>query len=350
MKIIAEEALKMLRLGVSFSQATILSSSGSTPRGAGSCMLIRPDGGSVGTVGGGILEASIQNAAVEVIREKTARIMDFELDGNDAAAAGMICGGRAKVLIDFIDAGNGDNLTFFEQLFDAASVGARSWVATLIPESGTLLPRNQCIILSDGSIAGSDGFDRDAVEKLSARESSYDIFTRLEHWQVYLQPVGTNGTAYVFGAGHCGEKLVHMLHIVGFNTVIIDDREEFANALRFPDADEILVPAVMDRPFDEIRFNMECYIVIVTRGHLHDETVLRRALRTDAGYIGMIGSRSKRETIYDHLRADGFTDADIARIYSPIGLPIGAETPEEIAVSITAEMIQVRAEKKAGQK
>jgi xanthine dehydrogenase accessory factor len=151
-------------------------------------------------------------------------------------------------------------------------------------------------------------------------------------------------------AGHCGEKLVHMLHIVGFNTVIIDDREEFANALRFPDADEILVPDEMDRPFDEILFNRECYIVIVTRGHLHDETVLRAPLRTDAFYIGMIGSRKKRETIYDHLRADGYTEADIARVYSPIGLPIGAETPEEIAVSITAEMIRVRAEKKAGQK
>ncbi len=198
MKIIAEEALKMLRSGVSFSQATILSSSGSTPRGAGSCMLIRPDGTIVGTVGGGILEASIQKAAVAVIREKTARIMDFELDGNDAAAVGMICGGHAKVLIDFIDAGNGDNLTFYEQLFDTASAGARSWVATLIPESGALLPRNQCIILSDGSIAGSEGFDREAVEMLGAREGSYDIFTRLEHWQVYLQPIGTNGTAYVF--------------------------------------------------------------------------------------------------------------------------------------------------------
>ncbi len=102
----------------------------------------------------------------------------------------------------------------------------------------------------------------------------------------------------------------------------------------------------MTQPFDTLELGADSYIVIVTRGHMHDELVLRKALRTKAGYVGMIGSKKKRETIYQHLLSDGYTPADIARVHSPIGLPIGAETPEEIAVSITAELIQFRAQKK----
>jgi xanthine dehydrogenase accessory factor len=124
---------------------------------------------------------------------------------------------------------------------------------------------------------------------------------------------------------------------------VIDDRDEFANSERFPQADRIVAKVVSDN-LDEFNIDRYSYIVIVTRGHLNDEHVLALSLKTDAGYIGMIGSRSKREGVYRNLRAKGFTDADIARVYSPIGIPIGADTPEEIAVSIAAEMIKARKE------
>jgi xanthine dehydrogenase accessory factor len=124
--------------------------------------------------------------------------------------------------------------------------------------------------------------------------------------------------------------------------VVIDDRPDFADPANFPEAEKVLqypFEGVLERiPVDESSF-----VIIVTRGHLHDKTVLEQSLRTKAGYIGMIGSRRKKAMIYEKLLEEGFTRQDLDRVYAPIGLDIGAETPEEIAVSIVAELIQVRA-------
>jgi xanthine dehydrogenase accessory factor len=346
MKKIAEAALAALRSGVSFAQAVVLESSGSTPREAGSAMLILPDKTIAGTIGGGVLEASTVRTAMKVIADRKASVVEFVLEEKGAAAIGAVCGGRAKVLVDFIDAGDGNNLTYFEQLLNAAHSNERSHIAALLPDSGALAQRNVCLILPDGALVGAEVFGSDIHTYLKTGQG-YDIFTKLEKYAAYLFPVGSDGTVYIFGAGHCGEKLAHIVHTVGFETVVIDDRAEFANKSRIPEADGLLVPKKLDEPFDSISFGPDSYIVIVTRGHMHDEVVLRRALRTKAGYIGMIGSRKKRETIYKHLLDEGFTQADIDRVYSPIGIDIKAETPEEIAVSITAELIRVRAEKKA---
>jgi xanthine dehydrogenase accessory factor len=346
MKTIAEAALQMLRSGTGFALAIVLESSGSTPREAGSAMLIRPDKTLAGTVGGGVLEAHTIRAALKSIAEQKAAVVEYVLEEKGAAAIGAVCGGIAKVLLDYIDAVDPSNMEFFEQLLKATGQNQRSHLAALIPSSGALSRRNTCLILSDGTLVGAEVFGADILARLRSGRGSYDVFTTLENFAAYLFTVGSDGTVYIFGAGHCGEKLAHVVHTIGFRTVVIDDRSEFANAARIPDADEILVPNRLDGPFDGIEFGPDSYIVIVTRGHMQDELVLRRALRTNAGYVGMIGSRKKRETIYSHLLSDGYTQEDIDRVYSPIGLDISAETPEEIAVSITAELIRVRAEKK----
>ncbi len=345
MKQIAEAAVQMLKSGKSFAQATVLESSGSTPREAGSCMLIRQDKTIVGTVGGGVLEANVVKAALRAISEKRAAVVDYVLEEKGAAAIGAVCGGEAKVLIDYISSDDSGNAVFFEQLLKAAYSNQRSHLAALIPDSDKLSQRNVCLILSDETLVGAEVFGPDILSHLRSGTGGYDVFTNLEHYSAHLFPVGSDGTVYIFGAGHCGEKLAHIVHTVGFETVVIDDRSEFANSGRFPEADDIIVPKKLDEPFNAISFGQDSYIVIVTRGHVHDEIVLRGALKTNAGYIGMIGSRKKRETIYQHLLDDGFTQADIKRVYSPIGISIGAETPEEIAISITAELIRVRAEK-----
>jgi xanthine dehydrogenase accessory factor len=346
MKIIAETALRLLKNGESFAQATILTSSGSTPREPGAAMLIRRDGSIVGTVGGGVLEAHILKTAKRVIDTGIATVEEYLLEESGAAAIGAICGGRAQTLIEFIDANDVRNTAYFEQLFKACAAEKQSFIAALIPHSIST-PRCECLILSDGTFVGSERYDRQLLDQLWPIPDLDDDSLSLDDTEVYLFPVGSDGTVYIFGAGHCGEKLAHVLHTVGFGTVVIDDRADFANSARFPDADEILVPESMTAPFDTLAFGADSYIVIVTRGHVHDELVLRKALKTQAGYVGMIGSRKKRETIYQHLLADGFTSEDIQRVHSPIGLPIGAESPEEIAVSITAELIQFRAARKA---
>ena len=131
--------------------------------------------------------------------------------------------------------------------------------------------------------------------------------------------------------------------MVGFRVVVIDDRPEFANRERFPEADEVMArdfPAA----FQQLTANRASYIAIVTRGHLQDETVLEWAVRTDAAYIGMIGSRKKNQTVFSHLKAKGIPEKRLKQVHAPIGLNIDAKTPEEIAVSIVAEIIKARRE------
>jgi len=132
---------------------------------------------------------------------------------------------------------------------------------------------------------------------------------------------------------------------LGFRTTVLDDREEFASRERFPSPVEVVVLEDFSDCLSKCPIDEESYLVIVTRGHLHDKAVLSQALRTRAGYIGMIGSKRKRDSIYRALLDEGFSRDDLGRVHSPIGLDIGAETPEEIAVSIAAELIQVRSRK-----
>ncbi|NLM83663.1 MAG: XdhC family protein [Clostridiales bacterium] len=345
MRKIAEEALSLLRGGRSFAMAVVLESSGSTPRDPGAAMLICPDGAITGTIGGGVLEAHVIKDAKKAIAEKRAMVCEYALETSGDDAIGAICGGRAKTLIDYIDAADPSSLSYFEALFNAASGPDVSVLAVLASAGAPLSARNQCLIRPDGTVAGGEVFDEETLAMLLKDHKGAGT-GKIREKDVYFFPVGTAGTVYIFGAGHVGQKLAKIVRTVAFRTVVIDDRAEFASRARFPDADEIIVPVKMDAPFDTLSFGPDSYIVIVTRGHAHDEVVLTRALRTDAGYIGMIGSKKKRERLYENLLQKGFTQEDIARVHSPIGLDIGAETPEEIAVSITAELIAVRAAKK----
>ncbi|KLI60381.1 XdhC family protein [Brachyspira hyodysenteriae] len=148
---------------------------------------------------------------------------------------------------------------------------------------------------------------------------------------------------YIFGGGHVSYDLVEVLYKLGFNCIVIDDREEFANKDRFPSASKIIVEDY-ESVFNKIDIRDKDYIVIVTRGHSHDYIVEKNALKTNALYIGMIGSKNKIKTLHDRLKnEENYTDEMILRVHAPIGIPIGAETTEEIAISIAAELILVRA-------
>jgi xanthine dehydrogenase accessory factor len=158
-----------------------------------------------------------------------------------------------------------------------------------------------------------------------------------------VEPTVLPGTVYLFGAGHVSRPVAELASVVDFQTVVLDDRAEFSNAERFPKADQIKVIPSFHQAFEGLDIDRDSYVVILTRGHLHDKTVLEQALKSNAGYIGMIGSRRKRDLIYQELLGKGFAKNELERVCAPIGLAIGAETPEEIAVSIVAELIQVRA-------
>ena len=161
--------------------------------------------------------------------------------------------------------------------------------------------------------------------------------------EVLVEPIFSEPTVFIFGAGHVSQQLASLAKRVSFRIVVIDDREMFANRERFPEADEVIV-SEFEKSFDHLTIDDSSYIVIVTRGHLYDGTVLEKAVKTDARYIGMIGSRKKIHTLYLNLMEKGISKGTLDRVYAPIGIDINSETPEEIAVSIVAQLIKVRGE------
>ena len=333
--------------------ATICDHSGSTPRSTGAKMAILPDGSIAGTIGGGSAEGQVIQTAPEIFKNKCGRVQPFHLTGKDAAATDMICGGELNVFLEYL-APNKENLQVFQAAWTALNKGKS---ATLITDVSQLESDNpetpwtwQRWVMTEGDVP--DGLPRPSEEIMNMARDSFHrplgaATLDVERSRILFEDLLVPGTVYVAGAGHVSLFTAALAAKVGFNTVIFDDREEFANKERFPDIDKVLVLKDFDRCLEAFTFDEDSYLLIITRGHLHDKTVLRQALRTPLGYIGMIGSRSKRDKLYRELLDTGFTQADLDRVYSPIGLPIGADTPEEIAVSIVGELIKVRAQRRA---
>jgi xanthine dehydrogenase accessory factor len=162
----------------------------------------------------------------------------------------------------------------------------------------------------------------------------------------YVEKLASSATVYVFGCGHVGQALVPVLEKVGFRCVALDDRPDFANRTLFPDADEVKV-IDLEHISDSVTIGPEDYVVVMTRGHMFDTIVQAQALRTPCCYIGVIGSHHKKAGVFQKLREMGFTDTDLERITTPIGLEIAAETPAEISISIAAQLIELRARRNA---
>ena len=204
----------------------------------------------------------------------------------------------------------------------------------------------RCLIHEDGTISGDMVCPSGLIDTVSRwrGKERYPVLLTIEGRNYLVEPSFVPGTVYLFGAGHVSQQVVPLARLVDFRTVVMDDRSEFANRERFPIADEILTLSSFDNSMRDLNMGEDSYIVIVTRGHLHDKTVLEQALRTNARYIGMIGSRTKRDRIYGELEAQGFTAKDVARVHAPIGTKIRAETPEEIGISIVGELILARSE------
>lgn len=329
-------AVSLLKQGESFAWVTILSTRGSSPRHAGAGMLVRRDGSITGTVGGGPLEAKAIAEALEVLRSGTSRLLAF-----DSRELGMLCGGDGVLLIEYVGRDQPGAETFFDSLLRLLESGNRGWLVVRAP-AGHAGAAAKCLVGADGTVIGDPICDPNTLKALAEKGGTYDRILAESPADTYVEPLGARGTAYVFGAGHCGEKLVPILSSVGFATVVIDDRADFANAQRFPTADRIVVPESFSTVVSSLPIDDDSYVVIVTRGHNHDKEVLAQALHTPARYIGMIGGRTKVARTFEALQKEGFTAEQLARVYSPIGLAIGAETPEEIAISITAQLIQVR--------
>lgn len=248
----------------------------------------------------------------------------------------------------------------YREIVRLAESGEDAAVATVIMVSGST-PREEgakMLVYGDGRTLGTVGGGN--IEKTVTGEALEVIKTgkpkKLEYklnpkgelgmicggdTEVFVEPVTAAPRLFIFGAGHIGVPLSKMAAMADFKVVVVDDRAEYATKERFPDAVEFIV-SDFKSAFDKIKVSPGSFIVIVTHGHKGDEAALEGALRTPAKYIGMIGSRTKNQAVYGHLLAKGFTQPELDKVHAPIGLNIRAQTPEEIAVSILGEMVQVR--------
>lgn len=308
-------------------------------------MIVQSNGSSIGTIGGGVLEAEGQKRAAQVLKTGVSQIFTFDLSGRDAASMNMICGGRVEVLLEYI-AADPDNLRLFQSLRESLNSGEKCFLVTDLGAAGGDMGQiRRCLARPEGVVRGDFPYTGTLLTTLveRAHRSTYPIFSILEHRRFMIERCYVPSTVYLFGAGHVSQEVAELAAKVAFQTVVLDDREEFANRERFATAEEVRVIDSFADCLSGLEIDRDSYLVIVTRGHTHDRTVLEQALRTKAGYIGMLGSRKKSVEIRKALVDEGFSEEDVARFNCPIGLKIGAETTAEIAVSIVAELIQARA-------
>jgi len=340
-----DDIVKALSGKESVVAVTIFKKSGSAPRDAGAKMMIRSDGSITGTIGGGKLEGEAIRMAAEVFKTKTPAAVEFNLSGSDASEMNMICGGSGQFLLDYIDSEDPVNIELYNSIIDTINRREKAWLITGIGTGEQNRgKKQQCLVKQDHTFIGKFESDTEFLTKLIHGPARISIHSEVRNDQrILVEPVINPSTVYIFGAGHVSMQIAPVAELVGFRTVVIDDRAEYANSSRFPSSEIVLLKS-FDEPLPDLTFDEGSYLVIVTRGHMYDKTVLQQIIRKPVPYIGMIGSRSKRDTLYKNLaREFGYGDDDFKRVHSPIGLDIKAESPEEIAVSIVAELIQERA-------
>lgn len=346
------QVLNELRAGRDICLAFIVRADGSAPRGLGTSFLVRADSTIMGTIGGGLLEARVMEEAVSALAQKTSRLLRFDLTGSQVAASRMICGGRVEVYLEPLSASDPEALMIWQAAADLLAQGRRGLMVTpLISGPLPSVGGRKLLLQEGGATLGSldaapelaDLLADQLPVMLDARQSRpyHHSPSNGPGLDFFLEPILEPPTVYVFGGGHVSLALADLVKLVGFRLVVMDDRPEFANRDRFPQADEIWVRDYAG-VLDSVQLARQSYVVIVTRGHLHDKEVLAQALGVRPFYLGMIASRRKRDLVYQTLAEEGVPPADLAQVHSPIGLTIGAQTPEEIAVSIVAELIAVR--------
>lgn len=251
-----------------------------------------------------------------------------------------------------------DDTEIFEELLRCRQTGVPAALAILVQRSGSAPqePGAKMLVKADGTGTGTVGGGQleaevtraamDAMGSGKPRTLSIELtetngYVCGGNVLVYVEPVLGAPQLVVFGAGHVGRALTRAAGFAGFAVTVVDDRAEFADPGQLPEASRVRINSFAD-PFAEILVDANTFVVIATRGHAHDLEVLQAALKTEAGYIGLLGSRRKRDAFFKGLRKNGFSDNDIQRVRTPVGVRIGAVTPNEIAVSITAELIQHR--------
>ena len=333
MKELFETARKSMEEKQDLVFVTTISSSGSSPRGAGSKMLVLENGTSYGTIGGGNVEyVSIQHAR-EVLKQKQSCTRGFALHPDQVADLGMICGGDVVIFFQYISWENQDFYDLCTRILKSWDKNENTWLIFDITEE---------TVWKAGLYEEQEGLTGLELSDPSPLLQTKAVQKVLDGRKYYCEPLVQKGRVYIFGGGHVAQALVPVLARLEFRCVVFDDREAFSNPQVFPEAEQCIL-GDFNRISDYLSIQPQDYVCIMSRGHQYDYLIQKQILTTPAYYIGVMGSRKKKEVIRQKLLADGFSQEDISRITTPIGLDILAETPEEIAVSIAGQLIAERA-------
>jgi xanthine dehydrogenase accessory factor len=293
MEKLVEEICKRCDGGERVALCTVVGSRGSTPQEKGAKMLVFADGATLGTLGGGCVEAEVRKQAITLLNDNQSKLLEFRLDHDYGWDDGLICGGIMDIFVQVIDS---ERVETFGQIRDA--------------------------------LASSQGTEFRIAYELEGKPKEY------------VEELGPPPALVIAGGGHVAHGLGMLATNLDFRVTVIDDRPDYASAERFPKATRIV--GDIEAALRKLDINANTYLVIVTRGHRHDGDALFAVIDSPAKYIGMIGSKSKIKTIFDDLSQRGVSVEKLLRVHAPIGYEIGAVTVSEIAVSIAAELIAVR--------
>lgn len=326
------------------SYTALVETRGSTPQKAGATMLVFPDGSQVGTLGGGCVEAEVKRRALRLLDAGQTELLTFNLDSDYGWDDGLICGGRMKMLVDPIH--SEADFEYYRRLLELLSADQGCTEAVIL----------------DSEKSGGNVADRfllnDAGEVVASSSSAGAVSSPPQSVSQNLRPLAQRPRPYVaegvsflphlrrcrlviVGAGHVGQKVGELAAACDFDVWAVDDREQYCNAERFPQAKRLIVGEI-DTALCGLDIDHNTYCLIVTRGHQHDEQALYHLAETPARYVGLIGSQRKIKMIFEDLLRDGISREALARVYAPLGFDIGSQTVPEIAVSIVAELIAHR--------
>src|SRR5213083_393765 len=305
-------AADLATAGTQGALATIARARGSTPVPAGTKMLVGPEGRLIGSVGGGCVEAEVIGAALEAQRRREPRLLTQHLNADLAGDLGLSCGGTVDIFVE--------PLVADESYISVLESAARA-------ESGLVRTATEWTSVP---LKTFEPLGRSPLHQAAATLTRDGRFM-----EERLQPAPR---VFVFGAGHVGTAISRAAAAAGFRVIIIDDRPEYADASRFADGIAVLA-ADVDTALTRYALTTDDAVVIATRGHRNDALILEQVAISPAGYVGLLGSRRKKAVVTKGLKAAGVPAKSLQRVRVPVGLPIGAVTPEEIAVSVVAELI-----------
>jgi xanthine dehydrogenase accessory factor len=334
--------------------ATVTGAIGSTPQKPGSSALIDQNGLVCGTVGGGVTEGQVVEYATECSSSGLSAHMHFFLNNDVSEKGEAICGGEISVLIDAKPLNHQNVFRELKESLEKREPGILVTMVTSLSDTTVLINRywftrnsipslplyflNKIQPLADNMLGSADPAGFKQLRLSIPGEEPESLFL--------LEAVLPLPRLLIAGAGHIGRALSHIGKLLDFNVTVIDDREVYANKTNLPDADHVVVSEI-GKAISESNIGPDTYIVIVTRGHSDDANALRQCIGSNAAYVGMIGSRPKVAKIYKDFISNGWaTEEEWSKIHSPVGLEINSKTVQEIAVSIAAQLVQVRNGKK----